>query len=47
MAGPASSNAIIQAAADGANIISLAMASPGVGDEAPAALLTAVQTVQD
>jgi thermitase len=40
-------NAIIQAARDGANIISLSMATPGVGDEAPAALLTAVQTVQD
>jgi thermitase len=40
-------NAIIQAAADGANIISLSMATPGVAGEAPAALLTAVQTVQD
>jgi subtilisin family serine protease len=40
-------NAIIQGARDGANIISLSMATPGVDDEAPAALLTAVQTVQD
>ena len=40
-------NAIIQAARDGANIISLSMACPGVADEAQAALLTAVQTVQD
>jgi subtilisin family serine protease len=40
-------NAIIQAARDGANIISLSMACPGVADEAPAALLTAVQTVQN
>jgi thermitase len=39
-------NAIIQAAADGADIISLSMATPAVADEAPAALLTAVQTVQ-
>jgi thermitase len=40
-------NAIIQAADDGANIISLSMATPGYLDEPPAALLTAVQTVQE
>ena len=39
-------NAIIQAAADGAHIISLSMATPSLDDQPPSALLTAVQTVQ-